>query len=212
MNKTLQVGFVFALSLLVFGGCKKTQPAPAPAPAPTPSEPAAAAIKTADDFTLTDQDGRAHTLSSYRGKIVVLEWTNPDCPFVKRHHETKTTMVDLAKAYADKDVVWLAINTTHYFDMTKNKEFAKRLAIPYPVLDDRGGAVGKLYGATRTPEMLVIDKAGRIVYHGAIDDDPKGDKAETVNYVKQALDETLAGKPVSTPHTAPYGCTVKYAE
>ncbi len=212
MKRTLQVVFVSMLGLVLLGGCKKSEPsgtASAPEPA---AAPAAAEKAPAQDFTLTDQDGTAHTLSGFRGKIVVLEWLNPDCPFVKRHHETKTTMADLAKAYADKGVVWLGINTTHYFDTAKNKEFVTRLNLPYAVLNDSDGSVGKRYGAARTPEMVVIDKDGNIAYHGAIDDDPKGEKSAPLNYVKQALDELLAGKPVSVPHTDPYGCSVKYAQ
>jgi len=210
MKRMFYVFLFGILSLVIAGGCKKSKPtatAPEPSLPQLPAEPA-----KAPDFTLTDQNGTAHTLSGFAGKIVVLEWLNPDCPFVKRHHETKTTMADLAKAYADKGVVWLGINSTHYFDTAKNKEFAARLNLPFAVLNDSDGKVGKLYGAARTPEMFIIHKDGTIVYHGAIDDDPKGDKPSPTNYVQQALDELLAGKPVSVPHTVPYGCTVKYAE
>ena len=211
MNRTIRVALLGLLSLVIVGGCKKSEPATGTPEPALPQLPAEMAVK-APDFTLIDQNGTAHTLSGFAGKIVVLEWLNPDCPFVKRHHETKKTMVNLAKAYADKGVVWLGINTTHYFDNAKNKEFVTRLNLPYPVLNDRDGKVGKLYGATRTPEMFIIHKDGTIAYHGAIDDDPKGDKTAIINYVQQALDELLAGKPVSVPHTSPYGCTVKYAE
>lgn len=211
MNRTLRVVLLAGLSLVIAGGCKKSEPVSGTPEPALPQLPASEVAK-APDFTLTDQNGTAHTLSGFAGKIVVLEWLNPDCPFVKRHHETKTTMADLAKAYADKGVVWLGINSTHYFDTAKNKAFVTRLNLPFAVLNDSDGKVGKLYGATRTPEMFIIHKDGTIAYHGAIDDDPKGDKTTIVNYVQQALDELLAGKPVSIAHTAPYGCTVKYAE
>lgn len=191
-------------------GCKKS-PQPPVAQTPSAPEEKAQQLLLAPDFELSDQDGKIHRLSDYRGKVVVLEWFNPDCPFVKRHHVTKTTMVDLAKKYAQNDVVWLAINTTHYFNVEKNKQIATEWNIPYPILDDKDGKVGKAYGATRTPEMFIISPEGAILYHGAIDDDPKGDKDAPFNYVQAALDAILSGNPIAQPRTAPYGCTVKYA-
>lgn len=200
-----------AMMAILASGCKKkTEPA-APAAELTP-EQKAENLLIAPNFELADQDGKIHRLTDYRGKVVVLEWINPDCPFVKRHHQTKTTMVDLATAYADKDVVWLAINSTHYFNVEKNKQIAAEWNIPYPILDDSAGAVGKAYSATRTPEMFIISPEGAILYHGAIDDDPKGDKETPLNYVQAALEAILSGSPIETPRTAPYGCTVKYAK
>lgn len=169
------------------------------------------ALQKAADFTLTDTNGKAHTLSAYKGKIVVLEWVNPECPFVKRHYDAGT-MANTAKAYADKDVVWLAVNSSHHFNQAKNKAFVEKYDLKYAVLDDSAGKVGKSYDAKTTPHMYVIDKAGNIAYKGAIDDDPRGDKAEKKNYVKAAIDELLAGKAVTTAETKPYGCSVKYAQ
>jgi peroxiredoxin len=166
---------------------------------------------TAPGFTLTDQDGKTHSLSDYEGKLIVLEWTNTDCPFVKRHYDAKT-MTTLADKYVPKDVVWLTINSSHYADQKMNKEFTEKYGITYPVLDDSGGKVGKLYGAKTTPHMFIINKDGMIVYEGAIDNDPAGDKEEITNYVEIALDELLAGKGVTTAETQPYGCSVKYAK
>ena len=161
-------------------------------------------------FTLKNFDGKEVNLSEFAGKIVVLEWANYDCPFVKRHYAAGT-MVETAKKFVDKDVVWLAINSTDYANVAGNKKFAEEYGMKY-VLDDHEGKAGKKFGATRTPEMFVIDKQGQIVYHGAIDDDSYGDKEEKINYVAKALAELTAGKKVTTAKTAPYGCTVKYAK
>lgn len=209
MNTTLKIALAaYAMSLLL-GGCDRREPA---AHADGRDEPAAESAHKASDFTLTDHAGSTHSLADYRGKFVVLEWINPECPFVVRHHETKTTMVDLANDYADKGVVWLAVNSTSHFDQAKNQELAQIWNLPYPVLNDQNGALGRAYSATRTPEMVIIDKAGNIAYHGAIDDDPRGNKADVKNYVEQALNELLAGEPVSTAKTDPYGCTIKWAD
>jgi len=176
--------------------------------------PGAGAAQTAGppapDFELTDQDGKTVRLSDFAGKIVVLEWTNPDCPYVQRHYRAGT-MVRLANKYRDKGVVWLAINTTNYFDRGKNAEWHARQKLPYPVLDDSDGRVGKAYGAKTTPHMYVVDGSGALVYAGAIDDDSaarRGDEA--TNYVDAVLTDLLAGKPPRISQTRPYGCSVKY--
>ncbi|MCE5279505.1 MAG: thioredoxin family protein [Planctomycetaceae bacterium] len=165
-------------------------------------------------FTLKDQTGADVSLKDFAGKIVVLEWVNPECPTVVRHYKA-ATMKKLAEKYKDKDVVWLAVNTTHTFTPEKNKAFHDQHELPYPVLDDSAGKVGKMFGAKATPHLFILDKEGKLVYNGAIDDDPSGKKTTegkpTVNYVQQALDELLAGKAVSQPQTKPYGCSVKYA-
>jgi peroxiredoxin len=168
-------------------------------------------VPKAPDFTLSDHAGKKHRLSDYRGKIVVLEWINPDCPISRRHYTTPT-MKTLAEKYGPKGVVWLAINTTHYWTPAKNKAWIDKYSLPYPILDDSAGTVGRLYGAKTTPDMRIIDKAGRLAYSGGIDDDPRGKAAKPTNYVAKALDEMLAGKKVATPQTRPYGCSVKYAK
>ncbi len=166
----------------------------------------------APQFTLTNFDGKVVNLSDYKGKIVVLEWFNYECPFVKYHYE-KATMADLAAKYKDKNVVWLAINSTKHLKTEENKAWAEKYKLGYPILDDRTGTVGRAYGALTTPHMYIIDKEGKIVYSGAIDDSPMGRKKEgAVNYVDKALSELLAGKSVTTPQTEPYGCSVKYAD
>jgi len=165
------------------------------------------------DFTLTDQDGGQVKLSDYAGRIVVLEWTNPECPYVKRHYRAGT-MVTLAKRYDPKGVAWLAINSTSHGDQAKNKSWHTDQALPYPVLDDRAGVVGRKFKARATPHMFIIDASGKLVYEGAIDDDPdiRGRKENPLNYVEQALDQLLAGEPVGEPKTRAYGCSVKYAK
>jgi len=164
----------------------------------------------APDFTLSDLDGNDVTLSKIEG-VRVLEWVNPDCPFVKRHY-TAGTMKTLAAKYEQQGVTWLTINSTHYMDEAANEKFSKANGLTQTILMDPSGSVGHLYGAATTPHMFIVDEAGMIVYVGAIDDDPRGTEAEPTNYVAKALDEVLAGKPVTTAETKPYGCSVKYAK
>ena len=176
--------------------------------------PAQARGKQAPQFELDSFDGRTIRLSDYKDQIVVLEWINLECPFSRYHHETVQTMANLAKKYKEKGVVWFAVNSTNHTTVEANREFAQKQKLPYPILDDRSGQVGKQYGARNTPHMFVIGKNGVIVYEGAIDNAPLGKSepgAGTVNYVDKALTELLAGQAVSTPATPPYGCTVKYA-
>ena len=165
----------------------------------------------APDFTLTDQKGNTVKLSDLKGKVVVLEWTYPNCPFVQRHYKAGT-MARLAKTYAEKGVVWLAINSTYNMNREDDAAWAEKQKIAYPVLGDHDGKVGKAYGAKTTPHMFVIDAKGNIVYRGAIDGNRSLENKEgAVNYVALALDAVLAGKPVAIPETKSYGCSVKYA-
>ncbi|MGA2229856.1 MAG: thioredoxin family protein [Tepidisphaeraceae bacterium] len=174
--------------------------------------PAAATIgQTAPGFELQNQDGQLVKLGSYSGKYVVLEWTNPECPFVQAHYK-KHTMTNLAAKYKADDVQWIAINSSHDDTNAANKTWATAQDIPYSILNDASGAIGHAYGATNTPDMYIINKDGKLVYKGAIDNDPNDDQTNKINYVDRALSEILAGKPVSIPETKPYGCTVKYAE
>jgi peroxiredoxin len=168
--------------------------------------------KKAADFTLINYDGNEISMSDYEGKIVVLEWFNYECPFVRYHYEDANTMTDLADKYKEKDVVWLAINSTKHLKVEKNENYAKKYNVIHPILDDRSGEVGKAYGAKTTPHMFIIDTEGKILYNGAIDDSPLGRKKEDVtNYVDKALAELTTDKEISTPRTKPYGCSVKYA-
>jgi peroxiredoxin len=173
---------------------------------------AATVGQTAPQFALKDQDGREVDLAQLRGKIVVLEWTNPDCPFVQRHYQAKT-MSTLADRFRDRDVVWLAVNSTHYMDAAKDRAWRTDQGFAYPVLDDRAGAVGGAYGAKTTPHMFVVDRNGALIYQGAIDDDAAGAKGSAArNYVAEALADVTAGKPVRVAETKPYGCSVKYSK
>jgi len=167
---------------------------------------------TAPQFTLQDQNGKNVSLSDYAGKVVVLEWTNPECPVVQRHYKAKT-MTKLVKDYAPQGVVWLAINSTKDASNSEDLAWASEQGITYPVLNDVTGKTGHEYGAKSTPGMYVIDKTGKLVYSGAIDNDPRGDMTTgKINYVAKALDEVLLNKPVSTPVTKSYGCAVHYAD
>jgi peroxiredoxin len=172
----------------------------------------------APDFTLTDSKSTTHKLSQYKGKVVVLEWTNFDCPFVKKHYGSGN-MQKLQADAASKGVVWLTINSSAkgkegYF---VGKELDKRIAenkLTTPYLFDTDGTVGKTYGAKTTPHMYIINKAGTLVYNGAIDDKATtaiADVASAKNYVVQGIDEVLAGKTKLTASaTKPYGCGIKY--
>ena len=172
------------------------------------SSPSIAADKT---FILEDQNGNKINLSDYNDKIVVLEWTNPDCPFVVRHYKEKT-MVELADNYKDKEVVWLAVNSTHYMDSSDNKEWADKHNITFPILNDSSGEVGKNYGAKTTPHMYIINKSEGLVYEGGIDDDPHGSNSpdQRTNYVDLALLNLSSGQAVEISESKPYGCSVKY--
>jgi peroxiredoxin len=167
---------------------------------------------TAPSFTLQDENGKPVSLSDFAGKLVVLEWTNPECPFVKRHYAQKT-MTTLASEYKGKDVIWLAINSTGTSSNATNLAWVNENGLSYPVLNDSAGEVGKTYGAKSTPEMYVINKDGKLAYRGAIDNDPSGEMAASsrINYVKQALDQLISGSVVSVPETKSYGCGVHYA-
>ena len=172
----------------------------------------------APDFTLTDSKGTSHKLSDFRGKFVVLEWLNHECPFVKKHY-SGGDMQKLQKEYTAKGVVWLSIISSapgkqgHRTGPQAEADTKDKNAAPTAVLLDPSGEVGKKYDAKTTPEMFVLDKEGKVLYAGAIDSIKSTDSADIAkaeNHVRQALDAALAGQPVPTPKTKPYGCSVKY--
>ena len=168
--------------------------------------------KKLSDFSLTDENGKKHTLSNYYGKVVVLEWINPDCPFVQRHYK-EGTMKRFAERFKEKGVVWIAINTTNYNKPKDSKKWSKKYKLPYSTLIDSDGKVGKMFGAKTTPHMFVIDANGKLLYNGAIDDDPQGIKSpdKRNQYVATAIKAVLQGKEPEITETKPYGCSVKYA-
>ena len=173
---------------------------------------------SAPEFSLPDVKGKSHSLTEYKGKYVVLEWFNPECPFVKKHYGSEN-MQKLQKQFTDKGVVWLTIDSNAPgTEGNLNAEGAEKIMSSWKthqtaLLLDPDGKVGKLYGAKNTPQMFVINPEGKVVYQGAIDSKASpnpDDIPNSTNYVKAALDESLAGKPVSNPTTKPYGCSVKY--
>lgn len=171
----------------------------------------------APQFSLTDTDGKVHSLADYKGKTIVLEWTNPNCPFVVRHYE-KGGMQTLQRDYTAKGVVWLGLNSTHegHKDFLANAELKDRYtaweAAMTAVLVDKDGTVGREFGAKTTPHIFIIDSDMNVVYAGAVDDDPRGSNPveERTIYVRQVLDALLAGQPAPLSSTKPYGCSVKY--
>jgi len=172
----------------------------------------------APGFSLTDLSGQTHSLADYKGKYVVLEWNNPDCPFVKKHYESGN-MQKLQEEARAKGAVWLTINSSapgkqgayapdKLAQLTKEKH-----AEPTAYLLDGDGKVGREYEAKTTPHMFVVNPEGKLIYEGGIDDKPtpsQGDIPGANNYVRAALTESMAGKPVTTPTSRPYGCSVKY--
>ncbi len=179
---------------------------------------AAAAGQSAPDFTLADTHGKPVHLADYRGKYVVLEWTDPDCPFVQRHYNSRN-MPGLQKEWGPRDVAWLSINSTN----RNSSEYktgpqldawmGARDGSQKAVLIDADSATARLYAAKTTPHMFVINPEGRIVYAGAIDDRPWASADETrkaKNYVRTALTSATAGVAIDPPNTTPYGCSIKY--
>jgi peroxiredoxin len=172
----------------------------------------------APEFALESAAGGSVKLAQYRGKFVVLEWVNPECPYVRKHYGS-SNMQGLQKEYTARDVVWLSINSTRagHPEHKKPAEMSGWMrqmnAAPTATLLDPKGNVGRAYGARTTPHMYIVDPKGVLVYAGGIDDKRSTDPADVKtakNYVRAAMDELLAGKKVSEASTAPYGCSVKY--
>ncbi len=208
--------------------CDKNTEAPtAEAPSETAAqalaEPAAAAAveekkevapvatigQAAPDFELKDEAGKTHKLSDYKGKVVVLEWTSPECPYVVRHYEKKT-MATTFKALGEDKIVWLAVDSSNFVKPEDSAKWKAEESFTYPVLQDASGAIGKIYQAKTTPHMFVVDAEGVLRYEGAIDNDPKGKEEKPENYVEKAVTSILAGTEVEMSQTKPYGCSVKY--
>jgi hypothetical protein len=190
----------------------------APIFAATQAVAAASVGQPAPDFTLTDTSGKPVRLSDFKGKHVVLEWTNPGCPFVVKHYGS-ANMQTLQKESVSKGVVWLSINSTEdgHSDYLAPAQLARWMteqkASPTVMLMDENGTAGKAYGARTTPHMYMVNPQGVLIYAGGIDSIPsarKDDIKTATNYVRQGLNEALAGKPLSVSSSRPYGCSVKY--
>lgn len=169
-------------------------------------------------FTGTDTHGKTHKLSDYRGKFVVLEWTNKDCPFTQKQYDSGN-MQTLQRQWTQQGVVWFTVLSSapgHQGYMTAAEEnawMARVHAAPTAALLDPSGSIGHAYEAKTTPHMFIIDPSGKLIYDGAIDDHPTTDTADVPisrNYVSEALNEAMSGKPVAVAYTRPYGCSVKY--
>lgn len=185
--------------------------------------PASAAVsvgQSAPAFSATDTAGQTVSLADFRGRTVVLEWVNPGCPFVRKHYDS-ANLPATQKAAVAQGVVWLAVNSTHagagdYMAPAALAGWMKdKGAAATATLMDADGRIGRAYGARTTPHLYVIDPKGTLIYAGAIDSKPTANPADiktATNHVRQALAESLAGKPVSTAQTQAYGCSIKYAD
>lgn len=172
----------------------------------------------APDFSVIGSDGKVHTLSDYRGRKVILEWTNHDCPYVRKHYDSGN-MQALQKDAGAEGYVWLSIISSapgkqgHVSAAGANALTKERGAEPLTVLLDEDGKVGRLYGARTTPQMFVIDESGTLRFAGGIDDKPTSNKKDiesATNFVRAAMAQIAAGEPVSVTRARPYGCSVKY--
>jgi peroxiredoxin len=213
-----------AFAALALAACQPQAAAPekAEAPAPAPAVQAAAmpmAGQAAPAFTLIDAEGVERSLADFRGKTVVLEWTNEGCPYVKKHYTG--AMQALQRQAAEDGVVWISIISSSpgaqgYVEGDSARSWKTRTsAASAHLLLDPTGRVGKLYGAKTTPDMRIIDGEGRLVYVGGIDDKPTNkveDLQGATNFVRAALDDVQSGRPVRTAFATPYGCSIKYPE
>jgi peroxiredoxin len=184
------------------------------------AQAAASVGQPAPDITLKDTTGKTVRLSDFKGKHVVLEWTNPGCPFVRKHYDSGN-MPATQKDAAGKNVVWLAVNSTEkasgdYLEPAKLTSWLKeRQSVPTAILMDEEGTAGRAYGARTTPHMYIVNPQGQLIYAGGIDSIASAkadDIPRTTNYVKTGLAEALAGKPLTASTTRPYGCSIKYKD
>ncbi len=181
---------------------------------------AASVGQSAPAFSASDASGKAVSLADFKGKTVVLEWVNPECPYVRKHYDS-ANMQATQKAAATQGVVWLSVNSTHasHADHKKPAEMLawnqKQAALPTATLMDGDGKIGRAYAARTTPHLYIVDAQGRLVYAGGIDDKPSSNPADVKtakNHVNAALADIKAGRPVAQAVTRAYGCSVKYAD
>jgi peroxiredoxin len=210
---------ILALAVSLLAAPLLASPAAADTPEASPAASQVAPIGSkAPDFTLADTDGKSVSLASLRGKIVVLEWFNPDCPFVKNAHGESGVLRTMGNTWAGKGVAWLAINSSaegkQGHGLERNTAARTEYAMSYPVLLDPAGKVGRAYGAKTTPHVFVINAEGVLVYKGGVDNAPMGevqDGSARIAYLQDALEALAAGKPITNAETRSYGCSVKYA-
>ena len=180
------------------------------------SGPQEKSVRVAPGFTLKNVDGRMIQLKPFMGRIIVLEWMHPDCTFVKSNYsnDTKDSIRNLRKKYADENIVWLSINSNKDATEENNKQWAEKFNLEY-VLLDADGTVGRLYGATKNHEIFIIDKKGNIVYQGGVDNAPLGILLDTkegyINYLDLALKQLTRNQPVKISRSYPFCCLIKYA-
>jgi peroxiredoxin len=216
MNHVFHGTLLLSFALL---GCACGRDTPSATARASTTAPVAADIgAAAPDFALKDLDGKQVSLASFRGRPVVLEWFNPKCPFVNMSH-TNGSLKGMAARHMAEGVAWLGVDSSapgkQGHDPAEIREAVTRFGLAHPILRDESGAVGHAYGATNTPHMFVINQNGVLVYAGAIDNSPDGEGQSPqggplVNYVDAALADLAAGRPVRTPKTKAYGCSVKY--
>jgi thiol-disulfide isomerase/thioredoxin len=161
------------------------------------------------DFTLKDFTGQEHSLASCKGKVVVLDFCSQECPYSRGVDEALT---ELANTYAEKGVVFLGVDSHKSTTPDQIKQYATDKKVPFPILKDGNNTYADVVGATRTPEFYILDKDLKLVYHGAFDDRKVPEKRGETNYVRNALDDVLGGKPVRTPQVDAWGCTIKRAK
>ena len=169
--------------------------------------------KPAPEFALKDIDGKEHKLSDYKGRIIILQWTNHECPYVQRFEKVQMKPHKVHAKFLGYGVVWLAIDSSHFCEkkIEAVRKFRDEAKLPHPVLLDASGAVGRLYGAKISPQVFVIDRAGKIVYIGAPDNEATREEDEPRRfYIDEVLDALVFGKDLSVSETKPYGCNVKY--
>ncbi len=198
--------FALAVAAILAAGCVSAQ--------------AARVGQQAPSFTGTDSNGKSQTLSQFRGKYVVLEWHNHDCPYTMKHYQSGN-MQALQKAWRTKGVVWFTVissapGTQGYVTAAQENAYMKKMgAAPTAAILDPTGAIGRLYDAKTTPQMFIIDPNGVLIYDGAIDDHPTTETSDikvSKNYVSAALNQAMSGHSVETAYTRPYGCSVKYGK
>jgi peroxiredoxin len=182
------------------------------------AQPLAEPPDTLPDMEATDMNGKEHRFAAYKGRVIVLEWYNPECPFVRKHYDSQN-MQKLQKTYTAKRVVWFTINSSaagksgHQTAAQAKAVYKKKGMASSALILDSEGKIGKALGAKRTPHMMVIDGNGKIVYHGAIDNKPTFNAASiqgATNHVKKVLDAVVEGKPAPVKSNRPYGTSIRY--